>query len=226
MRLWISVPISVAVAAGVLAVYGLNYFYGPLDYLATTAACDLEGGLRVNGTDYVDGYWRAPARYDTDCDSCKNQVARGDFLYVEAGPLARAEAPDTKYVRFELVQVGAASCLPSGHFESPPPGMCVSEIPLSGKPQSRYFVRASTQDEHGSYGVELQSVRRSVYDRLEKKVIATFHYFEGGTPAERAGRFSWSYNCGSPKDHPLDSNRFIRQVLHDERAKNKRGVKK
>jgi hypothetical protein len=82
------------------------------------------------------------------------------------------------------------------------------------------------QLERGKYGADLRARRRSVYDRVLKKGIATFHYFEYGTPAERAGNFAWKYNCGPASINPLSDDVFIKRILRDETATSQGSARK
>jgi hypothetical protein len=220
-------PIVASVTAATLAILILHYCVAPVSYIAVKEACNREGGQHISESAYVDGFWHAPSTDDMDCDGCKGQVARQDFSFVEFGPIAARKTDAKKFVRFELAQSGSANCLPRGNFETPPAGMCVAETALSAAPQSRYFVQTSLRREERKYGVELRVRRRSVYDRVEKKVIATFSYFEAATPADRSGNFAWSYNCGAPPAiNPFDDDAFIKRVLRDESVANQRSSSK
>ena len=209
-------------AAAVVLFCGLNYFFAPIGYFAVQSACDREGGLRINETDQVDGYWHATEEGIAGCAACAGQVARGDFHYVEFGPASESEedraTTDAQYFRFELRPKDGQDCYHDEGFETPPAGTCVVKTKISGKPTSKYLLRSDVVYLPVRFGDVLRQYRRSIYDRETHKLAATFHHFEYGTPAERAGNFAWRYSCVSPSINPLSEFAFVRKVLADRSA--------
>jgi hypothetical protein len=212
-------PIVASMIAITLVIGVLHYCVAPVGYFALREACEKEGGLRIGHTDYVEGYWHAPFDELDGCDACLGEVARGNFRYVEFGPIANEQGSANRFVKFELAPAGSESCLPRGHFETPPAGTCVAQVNLTGGPQSRYYVKTNVKYLRKSYGVTLRAFQRSIFDRQSKSNAATFHHFEYGTPAERAGNFAWSYNCPYSTINPYSDDAFIRRVLRDVSAR-------
>lgn len=211
-------PVFASLTAIVLVTSVLHYCVAPVGYFALREACAEEGGLRISHTDYVDGYWHAPFDDLEGCDACLDAIARGDFRYIEFGPVADEQGSPKKFLKFELGPAGSDSCLPRGHFETPPAGKCVTQVILTGGPQSRYYVETNVKYVRKSYGATLRAFQRSIFDRQSKSTAATFHHFEFGTPAERAGNFAWSYNCPYSTINPYGDDAFIRRVLRDASA--------
>src|SRR5689334_9556090 len=71
---------------GALLLSAIWYYAAPLDYFAVRAACRRDGGLNLQKTVNVDGYWHGgyqirPDFDRADCLLCAEQVAAGDFRY-------------------------------------------------------------------------------------------------------------------------------------------------
>lgn len=211
------IALIVTSAIGVLIVFWIiRNFFSPQSYLAVQAACAKDGGLRIDRFVHVESYWHAPynrdALYEGDkgCDGCKEAVAMQKFSFIEFGPTSDSTDNGMHYRRFELAPIGSESCLSDYRWEKPPNDMCVAQTPIE-KPISRYYVKANVSESDKGFDILIRSYRYSVYDREEKKVLATFNHYEAGTPLERQGAFAWGYKC-TPANVKFE-DQFVDRVL-------------
>ena len=203
---------------GALLIGAIWYFMGPLEFLAVHSACRRDGGVSIRKTDDVDGYWHGgyrmgPGFDGADCLLCAEQVAAGDFSYVEFERTTVKQEQTSGFVRFELAEAGDPACDATIVVSRMPAGKCVAVHALSGRPISRYRFRSELVNERGLLGATIRERSEVVVDASTNQPIASLRFFDAATPAEHHGGFARSYACDAPAISPTDENAFLRAVL-------------
>jgi hypothetical protein len=208
----------VGAGAAILVVLLVVHFqFAPFGYLAVRAACADEGGLRIEKRVKANGYWHGKEGWAgvpmAECGSCAEQIARGDFLFVDAELLDPLTKRSKGYFRFQLAPMGSDSCYTGQQFISPPEGTCVATTQLGSPPTKGYKFESNVIHRSDYFGVKLFEQRRQIIDVGSKRVLARHSNFFYATAAERYGRFSPSYMCEFAKDPFYGESDLLTEVL-------------
>lgn len=180
-------------------------------------ACETEGGLHIEERADVRGYWHGAADWSglttDDCTNCANQVARGDFDYVDYFRPGRARRKPAGFVRFQLGAAHRSACYEGVLFSKPPAGTCVAIVQLDGPPGEGYKYESRRLTKADQNGTKLTERRRTILEVRSQRIIASYTYFEFSTALEEIGAFAPRLHCNDPQEFSLSDRKFVIEVL-------------